>query len=86
MDNNKRHWKNDISGDLYLPSTTILPTRNNPNYWKPILVVLLYLFYSPSIDAFSYPDTQKITLEVKRNDEEANLVSSDGVKNQAVLL
>ena len=50
------------------------------------MYVLHHLLYLHSIDAITYPDTQKITLEVKRNDEEANLISSDGVKNQAVIL
>lgn len=37
------------------------------------------------LDAFTYPDTQHIQLEVKQNNERS-VVSTDGVKNQAVLL
>ena len=37
-----------------------------------------------SLDAFTYPDTQHIQLEVKQNNERS-VVSTDGVKNQAVL-
>ena len=34
--------------------------------------------------AFTYPDSTNITLEMTRNNSETNLVSTDGVKNQAV--
>ena len=50
----------------------------------------LFLYSLPPLpksllDAFTYPDTQHIQLEVKQNNERS-VVSTDGVKNQAVLL
>ena len=64
-------------------STTIPRINPNPASSKRIPVLLPSLPVS-LLDAFTYPDTQHIQLEVKQNNERS-VVSTDGVKNQAVL-
>lgn len=45
---------------------------------------MYFMDFLLSIDAFTYPDSTNITLEMTRNNSETNLISTDGVKNQAV--
>lgn len=45
---------------------------------------MYFMDFLLSIDAFTYLDSTNITLEMTRNNSETNLISTDGVKNQAV--
>ena len=70
---NQEAWKRYLRG-------LVFAIYDNPEHKEQSKLLETYSY------AFTYPDSTNITLEMTRNNSETNLLSTDGVKNQAVIM